>query len=243
METRNESDPAASRRAGEGDPGDESRLRRASSPGVTDSSPGAGGGLGPPIGEGELALIREAVVRRRKVKSAADVARSSAIVALVIGFLALPFVLLSPSLSGVVVVAGVIAVGVREWTGYKKMRRAEAGAAGHLGWNQVALLGVITFYCLLEMASFSPEEVKTAAISPEVRSQLATMPGMSAEIDKMIETWAPYAVYGFYSVLILVSVGFQGGLALYYFSRRKYVEAFNRETAEWVRKILLEVCR
>ncbi len=195
-----------------------------------------------PIGEGELALIREAVVRRRKVKSAAGVARSSAVVTLVIGFLALPFVALSPSLSGVVIVAGVIAVGAREWMGYGKMRRAEAGAAKHLGWNQVALVGVITFYCLLEMASFSPAEMKTAAIPAEERSQLAALaPGMTAGIDKMIETWAPYLVYGFYSLLIVLSAGCQGGLALYYFSRRKHVEAFNRETPEWVRRIFLEV--
>ncbi|HUX00147.1 MAG: hypothetical protein WBD63_03010 [Phycisphaerae bacterium] len=196
-----------------------------------------------PIGESELGLIRQAVVRRRKMKSAAGVARSSAIVTLVIGFLALPFVLWSPSLSGVVVVVGVITVGVREWMGYEKMRRAETGAAGHLGWNQVALVGVITFYCLLQMASFSPEEMKAAALSPEVRSLSAALPGMMAGIDKMVETWAPYAVYGFYSLLIVVSIGFQGGMALYYFSRRKYVEAFNRETPAWVRKVLVEVYR
>ena len=200
-------------------------------------------GAAAPIGEGELGLIRQAVVRRRKVKSAAGVARSSAIVTLVIGFLALPFVLLSPSLSGVVVVAGVITVGVREWMGYGKMQRAETGAAGHLGWNQVALVGVITFYCLLQMASFSPEEMKAAALSPEARSLSAALPGMMAGIDKMIETWAPYLVYGFYSLLIVVSVGFQGGMALYYFTRRKSVEAFNRETPEWVRRIFVEVTR
>lgn len=127
--------------------------------------------------------------------------------------------------------------------GYEKMRRAETGAAGHLGWNQVALVGVITFYCLLQMASFSPEEMKAAALSPEVRSLSAALPGMMAGIDKMVETWAPYAVYGFYSLLIVVSIGFQGGMALYYFSRRKYVEAFNRETPAWVRKVLVEVYR
>ena len=196
-----------------------------------------------PIGEGELALIRQAVARRRKVKRAAGVARGSAIVTLAIGLAALPFVVVSPSLSGLVAVAGIIAVGVREWMGYGKMRRADPGAARHLGWNQVALLGVITFYCLMEMASFSPEEVKTAALSPEVRSQLTALPGMAAEIDKMIETWAPYAVYGFYSLVILLSVGFQGGMALYYFTRRKPIESFNRDTPEWVRRIFIEVER
>jgi len=196
-----------------------------------------------PIGEREWGLVREAVVLRRKVKRAAGTARGSAIVTLVIGLLALPFVVVSPSFSGLVVVAGILVVGVREWKGYGKMRRAEAGAASYLGWNQVALVGVITFYCLFQMASFSPEEVKSAALSPEVRSQLAAMPGMAADIDRMIERWAPYAVYGFYSLVMLVSVLAQGMTAVYYFSRRKYVETFNRQTPEWVRQVFREVER
>jgi len=93
------------------------------------------------------------------------------------------------------------------------------------------------------MASFSLEEVKSAAISPEARSLLAVMPGMAADIDRMIERWAPYAVYGFYSLVILVSALAQGMTAVYYFSRRKYVETFNRQTPEWVRKIFEEVYR
>jgi len=204
---------------------------------------GAVGGPGPAIGPGELVLVREAVARRRKVTRAAAVARASAITTLAIGLLALPFVVVSPSFSGLVVVAGVIVVGVREWTGYGKMRRAQAGAARHLGWNQVALLGVITLYCVLEMATFSPEDVKSAALSPEVRSQLAALPGMQAQIEGLIETWAPYAVYGFYSALILLSIGFQGGLALYYFSRGKYIETFRRDTPEWVMQVLAETHR
>jgi len=202
----------------------------------------AGGGEeASPIGEREWGLVREAAGRRRKVNRAARVARSSAITTLAIGLAAMPFVLVSPSLSGLVVVAGVIAVGVREWLGYGKMRRAEAGAAGHLGWNQVALAGVITFYCLLEMASFSAEGVKSAALSPEVRAQLTSMPDMARQIDALIETWAPYAVYGFYSLLIVVSVLAQGAMAFYYFTRRKHVESFNRNTPEWIRRMFVEV--
>jgi len=204
---------------------------------------GGDGSEASPIGEREWGLVREAVVRRRKVKRAAWTAWSSAIVTLVIGLAALPFVVVSPSFSGLVVVAGILVVGVREWKGYGKMRRAEAGAASYLGWNQVALVGVITFYCLFQMASFSTEEVKSAALSPEVRAQLATMPGMAADIDRMIETWAPYAVYGFYSLVILVSALAQGMTAVYYFSRRKCVETFNRQTPEWVRRVFVEVER
>ncbi|GAH85776.1 unnamed protein product, partial [marine sediment metagenome] len=61
-----------------------------------------------PIGEQEWGLVREAAVRRRKVKRAAGTARGSAIVTLVIGLLALPFVVVSPSFSGLVVVAGIL---------------------------------------------------------------------------------------------------------------------------------------
>jgi len=196
-----------------------------------------------PIGEREWGLVREAAVRRRKVKRAARVALASAITTLAIGVAALPFVLVSPSFSGLVVVAGILVVGVREWKGYGKMRRAEAGAPAYLGWNQVALFGVITFYCLFEMASFSTEEVKSAAISPEVRAQLASMPALAADMDRLIERWAPYAVYGFYSLVILVSALAQGAMALYYFSRRKALETFNRQTPEWVRQIFREVER
>ncbi|MCX5649524.1 MAG: hypothetical protein NTX40_10605 [Planctomycetota bacterium] len=75
----------------------------------------AGGGEeASPIGEREWGLVREAAGRRRKVNRAARVARSSAITTLAIGLAALPFVVVSPSLSGLVVVAGVIAV---HWRG------------------------------------------------------------------------------------------------------------------------------
>ena len=204
---------------------------------------GGDGSEASPIGEREWGLVREAAVRRRKVKRAAGTARSSAIVTLAIGLAALPFVLVSPSFSGLVVVAGILVVGVREWMGYGKMRRAEAGAAPYLGWNQVALVGVITFYCLFQMASFSPEEVKSAALSPEVRSLLAAMPALAADMDRTIERLAPYAVYGFYSLVMLVSALAQGAMAVYYFSRRKCVETFNRRTPEWVRRVFVEVER
>jgi uncharacterized membrane protein YukC len=67
------------------------------------------------------------------------------------------------------------------------------------------------------------------------------MPDMARQIDALIETWAPYAVYGFYSLLIVVSVLAQGAMAFYYFTRRKHVESFNRNTPEWIRRMFVEV--
>jgi hypothetical protein len=92
-----------------------------------------------------------------------------------------------------------------------------------------------------QMVTFSPEQVQANAISPERRSQLeAIMPGMSESLDVEIGRWAPLVTYGFYGLIILLSIAFQGGMAFYYFTRKKTIDAFNEHTAPWVRRIFTE---
>ena len=83
-------------------------------------------------------MIRQAVVCRQAVKKAARVSLCSAVVTLAIGVLAIPFVLIWPSWSGVFVTAGVCAVGVVEYAGRKRMKRAVPSAArlwGSTNWR------------------------------------------------------------------------------------------------------------
>ena len=42
-------------------------------------------------------------------------------------------------------------------------------------------------------------------------------------------------------LLVRISIAFQGGLALYYYTRRRHVETFLRETPAWIRRQLLEL--
>ncbi len=51
---------------------------------------------------------------------------------------------------------------------------------------------------------------------------------------------APLVIYGFYGLVIVLSAAFQGGLAAYYFTRRRPLEAFNLQTPDWVRQVLAE---
>lgn len=197
----------------------------------------------PDDNENMTALVHQAAGRRKKIDRAARVAKSSSIVTLIIGGLGLVVTLLSWDWSGLLISLAICAVGATEWVGYKRMRQAMPAAAKLLGANQLAFAGVITLYCLVKMLTFSTEQVKAAALSPEFRSQLSAMPSLQKSIDTEIDQWAPLVTYGFYSLVIVLSVGFQGGLALYYFSRRKYIESFNDSTPKWVRELLAEARR
>jgi len=193
-----------------------------------------------PLDESQFALVQQAAQSYKPIKRAARTALSSAITTLVIGACALPFTVIWPSLASVFITAGIGAVGVFEFLGYRKMRQADPAAPGYLATNQLAFLGLIVTYCAIQMLSFSTEDAKAAALSPEVRSQLRAMPDMAREIDANIEQWAPLIMYGFYSLVIVLSIFFQGGMALYYWTRRRHLEAFARQTPPWVRRLLVE---
>ena len=194
-----------------------------------------------PLDEAQYALVQEAAGLYRPIKRAARTALGSAIVTLVIGATAAPLLLVWPSLAGAFITVGLGVIGVVEFLGSRKMRQADPAAARLLAMNQAAFLGLIVLYCLAQMLSFSMEDVKAAAMSPEFRAQLQqAMPEMARSIDRDIEQWAPLATYGFYSLVIVLSIFFQGGMALYYYTRLKHLEAFHSRTPPWVRRLLLE---
>ncbi len=88
------------------------------------------------------------------------------------------------------------------------------------------------------MATVSSQQIKDMVVSPEFRSQLSGLPEMNREVEGF-DRWAPLALYGFYSLVIVLSVLFQGGMSLYYFTRRKRVAAF-LQSPEWARRLVLE---
>jgi len=211
-----------------------------STPPVSGESPAAAPPSASPLDESQFALVQEAARTYKPIKRATWTALSSSIVTLLIGASAVPFLLIWPSFSGLLITVGLGVIGVVEFLGYRKLRKADPAAARFLATNQLAFLGLIVFYGLFQMLSFSPEDAKAAALSPEVRAQLGAAPDMARAIDRDIERWAPLVTYGFYSLVIVLSLFFQGGMAYYYFTRRKFLEAFQRQTPPWVRRLLVE---
>ena len=195
-----------------------------------------------PLREVDYMAVRQAMNRRTVLKRAAHVAGTSGKIALCVGVSAVSLSLVWWNWSGIIVGIGAGVIGLIEWSADRRMKSAKVEAAKLLAINQVALFALITAYCVVQMATFSPQKAKEEAISPQLRSELAAaMPDLQHSIDNMIDTWGAFVIYGFYSLAIVASIGFQGGMALYYLSRRKHIEAWNRDTPAWVKRLFSEM--
>jgi hypothetical protein len=192
-----------------------------------------------PLSEAHYALLRRTLAARRPIRNAARTAHSSAVTILVIGVAGIPVVLLSPGWIGVVMVIGICTIGVLEFKGAQQMRAAVPTAAVFLARNQLAFLALITAYCIYQMATF---DLATATgITPELQSQFAQVPGLERDLTRELNQWGPLLTYGFYSLVIVASIAAQGGLALYYFTRRKHLAVHQQATPAWIRRLFTEL--
>jgi hypothetical protein len=180
-----------------------------------------------PLTEQDFFQIRQAAFCRRAETAAGSRARASAIITLVIaagGLLCLSF---SHEWEDIMVVMGLCVVGAVEYVGSQRMQKADPAASRLLGANQIAFLLMIVLYCGVK--AFAAQ-----SLPAEYRSQLA---GTGLE---GIGHMATMLTQGFYALVALLAVIFQGGMAAYYFTRRKHVEAFNAQTPAWIRRVFTE---
>ena len=155
-----------------------------------------------------------------------------------VAFAGWPVLLFMPSFSGSIVVAGITVVGVLEFIGSLKMQRGLLAAPSLLACNQTMFILLIAAYCIYQMLTFSPEQMYS---SPEVRDQMAQMDYMVGNLQHSLETMIPLAYYAFYCLVMFLVAICQGALAIYYLTRRKHIDRFNRETPDWVKSIIAEV--
>jgi hypothetical protein len=127
------------------------------------------------------------------------------------------------------VFAGLAAVAWNEFRGRERLRQFDPAGPSILGWNQLGLLALITVYCLWAIYSnlWGSESIDAQLrANPELKAAFGSLDGLSQMVEPI--------VLAFYGLVIALSTLFQGGNALYYFTRRKYVETYVRETPEWV---------
>ncbi len=112
----------------------------------------------------------------------------------------------------------VTAAGCGEWHGAKLLRRSDIRGLDWLVRSQLYLLSVILSYAVTRLASYDPEYVRSL-VTPEM-NQIFQQAGLSLDdIMPMVRT-AFYATYGTLAVVTLI---YQGGLALYYRRRAAIV--------------------
>jgi hypothetical protein len=164
------------------------------------------------------------------------VAAFSGITTLAIGILSASCLALEPTLGAIAITVALCAFGVIELVGRQRLLKGAADALRILAWNQLAFFAAVAIYCGVQMATFSTASL----ISPEDQAalkQLEDTSGGSTLLDP--KTWKSLNA-GMYALVILVSFASQGGLALYYYRRRKYLDLF-RSASESEKQLLLQI--
>jgi len=184
-----------------------------------------------PLSESHRREISVARQRSETIRRAGRVANFNGWVTAVLAVLSLPFAFFSVSSAAMTVVLALVAF--IEFRGRRRLLNFEPSGATLLGWNQAGFLAAIIVYCIwslyANLTAPSPfsSDPQTQALIEESLGALEGLEDLSRQI-----------VIVLYVSVIVLSVLFQGGNALYYFSRRKHVEKFVAETPEWVRDLL-----
>ena len=175
-----------------------------------------------PLSPEQKEAFVQAAERAKKVQGAAKIAAFNGWTLVGIGGLSVLIGLFS--FRGLLVGGALLALGWNELRGRTLLLKFDHEGARVLGWNQLALLGLIIFYCL--DAIFR----SLGAPAPEV-TQLEELTGMAPGTVGRLTAMA-------YGAVILGTAIFQGLLSRYYFMREKPLREYLEETPPWIVELL-----
>jgi hypothetical protein len=121
---------------------------------------------------------------------------------------------------------GMMWVAWQEFRGARLLRRLQPSASRSLAKNQIVLAAILISYAIWQgYHGMTGAGSLTASAGGD--PQLTRLLG---PIDQLINL-ITLSVYG---LLVLIAIFVQGGTALYYFTREKYVNAYLRQTPDWI---------
>lgn len=176
----------------------------------------------------ELAAAKKSV---KKLHGAARVASFNGWTLAAAAVVSAPFAL--GSTTGLLITLGLAVVAFNEFQGRRRLLRFEPSAASYLGWNQLLLMAMIVGYSAWMLHSSLNGDNSFAMqlqAEPELQEALGSLDGVEELYGSVV-----VAVYG---SVIVASIFFQGLNALYYFTRRKHVEAYVQATPDWALDVL-----
>jgi len=178
----------------------------------------------PQLSEENLRELTAARTALRKINRAISVARFDG---WTIGiFAALTFLLGITELTSIVLGLGLGVIAFVELAGATRLRRLDPQAARMLGLNQLALACMLIIYavCRIHVELSGHGEFAAAAASDAALGQ-ALQP---------YENLVRQLTMLFYGGLMAIAVFGQGGMALFYFKRRKHLQAYLDKTPAWI---------
>jgi hypothetical protein len=188
-----------------------------------------------PLDQTHAQVVAAAAARTKPIRKAARVANFNGWSTAIVAALSAVVTLFAFDLVGLVVTLALSVVAYNEFRGRKRLLAFDPAGATLLGWNQVGLLAMITVYCVWALYS-------NLAGSNSLEAQLKASPELGAAMGSLGGTDGFESVYRqivivLYGSVIALSAVFQGANAFYYFTRRRVIEDYVRETPEWVRDI------
>jgi len=114
-------------------------------------------------------------------------------------------------LPGAVVGCCAAGTGALELNGVNRLRASVAEGVEHLIRSQELLLGIVLLYAGYQLANFNPE-VLLASVTPAMRSKFRELGLNSDQYLPLLKQ----SYQAFYVTFGIVSIFYQGGLALYY---------------------------
>lgn len=190
------------------------------------SPPGAVPHVGPGLSAEQFAQLARARQASAKVRRAVAVATFDAWATAVFAGLTL----LAAPFGGAAALAVGLALAVVAYVsfmGVAGLRQLDPLAARSLAFNQIFLAGVLLAYAGYSLGRLHRDPgllVSALVSSPEVAQQLGI------DVAKLVRL-VGWAVYG---TVAAVAVSVQGGAAVYYFTRRKHVDRYVRQTPKWI---------
>lgn len=177
-----------------------------------------------PLSPEHFDAIEDANKRKRTIDKAYGMASFNAWSTGVFAALSLPFAFFD--LTSLVMAVGLSFVAANEFKGRKELKSLKVGSLNRLMWNQLIFAFMLVGYGTYQILAVGTGPGKYA-------EQIRRMPELAQGLGSMDDLTATltYAVYG---SIIVVSIIFQGGTALYYHRKKNALLVYISETPDWV---------
>jgi hypothetical protein len=178
----------------------------------------------PVLTEHHLRQLEAARLTGRKIGRAVAIARFDGWSIATVAALTLLFGF--TSVSGVLLAAGMGVVAFFELRGAAALRRLDPAAPRSMGINQIALASLLIVYSFWR--------IYVTLTGPGVYAEAAATDPALGKALAPIENLTRLVTLAANAGMIVVSLFAQGGLAAYYFSRVKHIQAYLAQTPAWV---------
>ncbi|MSR63924.1 MAG: hypothetical protein EXS08_15975 [Planctomycetes bacterium] len=172
----------------------------------------------------DQAALQKAAELHRGLARAAGLARTNAYGYVIFGVLSLLVAVLGLDLLGLAIGALLTGVGVAQLRAAPRLQRGEAAAPRALARNELVLMGGIVVYCLLQLTVLR-------TTSAELEKQVGAAGDLGLDLGELVDSMTTLI----YCSFLVVSLVYQGGLALYFNRRGPLAARYLAESPAWAR--------